>query len=209
MRAIYRDKGKRAVFGDKSRNGLFSNFLKEYKEYFKCSVSPSCPNCLSLYWRNYLNLFEMKKETDCNFELKKKYNGIQIGHAGRPIRNGEMTDQVAIELMEKHPLGKDLFEKCPTDDEIEALKVSDNRPDEELSFEELKKRYPDVSSNNRKNFLKKLDGIALDEFKAMVDNRTPEQLIEFMKNLDAAVEPLKESLRKEAKEYLQEKADIL
>lgn len=53
------------------------------------------------------------KNIDCDYELHKKYNGIQLGTTGRPIRNGEMTNEIARELMEKHPRGVLLFSKYP------------------------------------------------------------------------------------------------
>ena len=47
------------------------------------------------------------------YVLFAKYNGIQLGHAGDPMRNGEMTESQAKELLEKHPHGAKLFSKIP------------------------------------------------------------------------------------------------
>ena len=87
----------------------------------------------------------------CDFVLKAKYNGIQIGANGQPIRNGEMTNEIAIELMEWHPLGKGLFDVCPTDEELSEIKG-----DENISLAELRIKYPDIKSNSKDKFLKKL-----------------------------------------------------
>lgn len=54
-----------------------------------------------------------KAEVQCDYRLKAKYNGIQLGTNGRPIRNGEMNNKIAKELLENHPHGKELFDVMP------------------------------------------------------------------------------------------------
>ena len=152
MRDVYLTHGKRKTYGDKSKGGLFSCFLKEYREEFKRSVTPGCSKCLSQYWRDYTNLFiKMKEAVECKFRLKAKYNGIQIGANGQPIRNGEMTDATALKLLEWHPLHEDLFDICPTEQELNEM-----GSDENLSLADLRLRYPDIKSNSKDGFLKKL-----------------------------------------------------
>lgn len=152
MRDVYLTHGKSKTFGDKSKGGLFSCFLKEYKEHFKRSVIPSCGKCLAGYWRDYTNIFtEMKKEVNCLFRLKAKYNGIQIGANGQPIRNGEMDDETAVKLLEWHPAHEELFDRLPSEEELEAL-----GSDENLSLTRLRDRYPNIKSNSKDGFLKKL-----------------------------------------------------
>lgn len=55
----------------------------------------------------------MKTENKSKYTLKAKYNGIQLGVNGQPIRNGEMTDKQAFELLKKHPRGAELFDVIP------------------------------------------------------------------------------------------------
>ena len=144
--------GRSKTFSDKSKGGLFSLFLKEYRNHFKISVTPGCGKCLSKYWRDYTNLFtEMKTEVECKFRLKAKYNGIQIGANGQPIRNGEMTDETALKLLDWHPLHEELFDTCPTEQEL-----NDMGSDENLSLADLRDRYPDIKSNSKDGFLRKL-----------------------------------------------------
>lgn len=104
---------KGVIFRDKSKGGLLSQFLKEYKKQFGGSINPSCRKCLNKYFTNYLNFINMKNEGKCDYVLKAKYNGIQLGVNGRPVRNGEMNNKTGKELMENHPHGVDLFEKYP------------------------------------------------------------------------------------------------
>ena len=110
------DKG--AIFRDKSRNGLLSNFLKDYKNEFGGSINPGCRKCLNDYYNKFIKKYTMKNDTPlkCDYELHKKYNGIQLGVNGRPIRNGEMTNEIAKELLEKHPRGVLLFSKYPVEE---------------------------------------------------------------------------------------------
>jgi len=158
MRDVYKEHGRSRTFGDKSKGGLFSSFLKEYKNHFGVSVTPGCGTCLSKYWNNYTNLFTMNKiKVDCDFKLKKKYNGIQIGANGQPIRNGEMTNEKALELMEWHPLHEGLFDEVPDVELIADIDIKDDiKPANELSLTELRIRYPEITARSVESFLNKL-----------------------------------------------------
>lgn len=105
--------GKAAIFSDKTKNGLLFQFLKEYKQQFGGSISPGCRKCLEKYYNNYLNSFKMSTEQSHGYKLKLKYNGISLNSRSRPLRNGEMTEKQAIELLEKHPHGAKLFDSIP------------------------------------------------------------------------------------------------
>lgn len=151
MTIKYKEYGKQSVFRDKSKNGLFVNFLKDYAKHFKINPTAGCNKCLNKYWLNYLNLFVMENKVQCDYELRKKYNGIQIGVNGNPIRNGEMTNEIAKELLEKHPRGADLFSKMPEPKEKKETTEEDNIND--LSLKELRQLYPNIKSNSKAKFL--------------------------------------------------------
>ena len=111
MNIKYIKLGYTHVFRNKA---VLSSFLIEYKKYFHTgNLNPSCSSCRSDYWSKYTKLFEMKKTVKCDYELHSKYNGINLGVNGRPIRNGEMTNEIAKELLDKHPRGSLLFSKIP------------------------------------------------------------------------------------------------
>ena len=107
------DKG--SIFRDKSKGGLLSQFLKDYKEKFGGSINPSCGKCLAKYYSDFINEYSNKMENKekHGFELKLKYNGIKSKTNGSPCRNADLTVEQAIDLIENHPHGKDLFEKIP------------------------------------------------------------------------------------------------
>jgi len=56
----------------------------------------------------------MSEDTNkTEFVLKAKYNGIKSKTTGRPCRNADLTDEQAIDLIENHPHGKNLFNFIP------------------------------------------------------------------------------------------------
>lgn len=106
------DKG--TIFRDTSKNGLLVNFLKDYKNKFGGSINPSCMKCLNSYYFKFYNYYVMNENKKTHgFVLKKKYNGIISNITRQPYRNGDLTEEQAIELIEKHPAGESLFEKIP------------------------------------------------------------------------------------------------
>lgn len=106
------DKG--TIFRDNSRGGLLSQFLKDYKIKFGGSINPSCGKCLATYYDNFYKTYTMENiEKTHGYILKLKYNGIKSKVTGRPCRNADLTEEQAIELIEKHPHGKLLFDKIP------------------------------------------------------------------------------------------------
>lgn len=158
MQAIYLEYGRSRTFGDKSKGGLLSSFLKEYRIEFGVSVTPGCNSCLTKYWNNYTNLFIMKAENTCSFKLKQKYNGIWMKGYNKPIRNGDMTNELALQLLQKHPAGEKLFDVIP---EYEALAEIDSKDDleplEELSLKELRNLHPEIKARSTEDFLKQLE----------------------------------------------------
>ena len=107
------DKG--SIFRDKSKNGLLSQFLKDYKAEFGGSINPSCSKCLAKYYDDFINkyLIKMENKEKHGFVLKLKYNNIKSKTTGKPCRNTDLTVEQAVDLLENHPHGKDLFEKIP------------------------------------------------------------------------------------------------
>lgn len=131
--------GKESTFRDRSRGGLFTKFLIQYnKEFGVSKLNPSCPSCRRDYWNKYLKLFEMKKKVQCSYTLHEKYNGISLNFGGRPIRNGEMTNEQAKELLNKHPHGAKLFSVIP--ELIEIKEVVNKEVKEVVKKKKTKKK---------------------------------------------------------------------
>jgi len=120
------DKG--TIFRDKTRDGLLVNFLKDYKQEFGGTIIAGCMKCLESYHYEFTKKYIMEQKKQAHkFELKQKYNGIQLGATGQPRRNGEMTEAQAIELLEQHPAGKDLFEVIPPSYYDVKVKVKESK----------------------------------------------------------------------------------
>lgn len=127
------------IWADKRKGGLLVSFLNDYKRLAHLvTVNASCGNCFKDYYKHYLDLTENKEnmaDVKCDWKLHGKYNGINLNTQGRPIRNGEMTNEQALELYTKHPRGKDLFEIIPNNiEELLTPKKAEKKP--------TKKRVP-------------------------------------------------------------------
>ncbi|WP_462250431.1 hypothetical protein [Ekhidna sp.] len=106
---------------DESGNRLALQFCQDYKDLFGpdahcCHTCPSFENKINKYIQKISTMKEVKNS---GFELKPMYNGIQPKFGAAPVSNGNLTDEKAIELINEHPKGKDLFEKLP--DNIDEL----------------------------------------------------------------------------------------
>lgn len=153
---------KQTIFADKRRGGLFVTFLKEYRDQFKVSVNANCPGCFETYYKNYLNSIKPKEKmstttkSKCDYELHKKYENITMKYGGARIRNRDLTNKLGKEILENHPHGAKLFVRMPE-------KVEAKIEDADLSFTQLKTRYPDIKTNSKKNFLIKIAKLSEEE----------------------------------------------
>jgi len=125
--------GKSAIFRDISKDGLLSKFLKDYKSDFGGTINPSCSKCLNTYWNKYINSLIMSNEKiECDYELHKKYDGIQIEFGGEAVLNATMTNKIAVKLLKTHPRGALLFSKLPKE-EVKEIKVEVVEPTKKVN----------------------------------------------------------------------------
>ena len=116
---------KETIWNDKKKGGLLVTFLTDYKkEYNLKTVSASCSSCFSKYYDNYLNSKpkKMSKKAKCDYELHKKYENITLKYGGERIRNRDLTNTLAKELLDKHPHGAKLFCKMPKTPKKKVIK---------------------------------------------------------------------------------------
>lgn len=107
---------KESIFKDKSKGGLLVRFTIAYNKETSTVLDINCPMCFNQAYKRMELKYKKKMETNvkCDWKLHEKYNGINIGTNGDPIRNGEMTNEVAQALHDWHPNGDILFELMPT-----------------------------------------------------------------------------------------------
>lgn len=103
---------EQTIWNDKKKGGLLVTFLTEYREEYNLkTISASCGKCFLTYYQNYLNSIPMAevKKVKCDYQLHKKYENITLKFGGKRVRNRDLTNEIAIELIEKHPHGEKLF----------------------------------------------------------------------------------------------------
>lgn len=105
---------KEVQFGiDENGNRLISFFAQDYKIVMGNEFCPSC-NDFEIKFKNFINKLEnMKDVKKTGFVLKAMFENITLFGSQQYFNNSNLTDESAIELIEKHPKGKDLFEVLP------------------------------------------------------------------------------------------------
>lgn len=108
---------------DDNGNRLISIFAKDYKTVMGTEFCPSCKD-FEIKFKNFINKLEnMKNSTTKNsgFILKAMFDNITLFGKPKYFNNANLTDEDAIELLESHPKGKELFQAIPED--WESLKT--------------------------------------------------------------------------------------
>lgn len=150
---------KSEILSDTKKGGLLSQFLTDYQKEFFEGTTPGCSKCLEKYYNNFITKYtkmETKKvEKHHGFILKGKYNGIKSRKFG-PCRNIDLTLEQALDLMNNHAHGKELFVAMPyeyQDDsngtdpltlELEIKALKENGKKLTLENEELKVRNKEL-----------------------------------------------------------------
>lgn len=108
---------KATIFNDKRKGGRLVLFAIAYQKETGKRLNINCGKCLTSAYIEMSNKFKTnimaKEAVKCDYELHAKYNGIQLGTNGDPIRNGEMTNAMAKKLLKEHPHGAKLFSVIP------------------------------------------------------------------------------------------------
>ena len=150
---------KESIFRDKSKGGLLVHFTIAYNKETNTVLDINCPLCFNQAYKRMELKYKKKMETNvkCDWKLHEKYNGINIGTNGDPIRNGEMTNDVAKELHDWHPNGDSLFEIMPTHnvtvkqrEEEEKKKIAKDLSDRKKEQAKKKKIAKDLANRKPK-----------------------------------------------------------
>jgi len=139
---------KNTILRDKSRDGLFVNFIRKYEAEFGEKVIVGCGACLAKMYNNFINKYmSTDKKEISGYVLKLKYNGIKSKTTGRPCRNEDLTEKQAIDLIEKHPHGANLFDKIP-DSYYKSIEVVETEQIE--TTKEVKTPQKDIKRTSKK-----------------------------------------------------------
>ena len=146
---------------DENGNRLFSLFVQDHIKVFGIDVCPNC-NDFPIKFQNFINkIKEMENKKPCEFQLKKMYEGIPTSFgSSKYVTNQNISDELAIELLQNHPRGNELFESLPKNvDELVSgngnNSANNSNPatvkifDKDLSVEEVKELFEkaEIKSN--------------------------------------------------------------
>lgn len=116
MNSFWLDKSIEYVIGGKSSDNVryLKTFLADYVKEFGGTPNAGCSKCVKDYLTKYKKkLGSMSKATtNCDYTLKSKYEGLQIGLTGRTVNNRNITNELAEELLCYHTADK-IFSKFP------------------------------------------------------------------------------------------------
>lgn len=116
MNDFWLDKSIEFVIGGKSPDNVryLKMFLADYVKEFEGKPNAGCSKCIKDYLKKYNKKLEnmSKTKTNCDYELKAKYEGLQIGLTGRTVNNRNITNELAQELLCYHDASK-IFSKFP------------------------------------------------------------------------------------------------
>lgn len=115
---------------DENGNRLFSLFAQDYQKVFSSEICPTC-NDFPAKFQNFLNKTIMSN-TESKFKLKKMYDGIPLEFGSNiHVTNANLTDELALQLANKHPRGLELFEVYPEGTVIKKNQDQENQNNQE------------------------------------------------------------------------------
>ncbi|SNA77304.1 hypothetical protein [Flavobacterium psychrophilum] len=100
---------------DSNGSRLISAFASDYRKITGGDICTSC-NGFEEKFKNFINkLKNMKNSENKNsgFVLNPMYDNITLHGSNVYFNNENLTDEMALELIEKHPSGIDLFKSFP------------------------------------------------------------------------------------------------
>lgn len=120
---------------DENGNRLISLFAKDYKFITGNDLCASC-NDFHQVLINFLNQLEkMNKVKNSGFILKAIYENITLHGSQVYYNNANLTDEMALELLTKHPKGEGLFEILPEDwENLVKDKKNDGKSDDTINL---------------------------------------------------------------------------
>lgn len=147
---------------DENGNRLISLFAKDYRSIMHNDICPSCDDFKTKYQNFIKKLETMSKVENKNsgFVLKPMYDNITLHGSNVYFRNGTLTDEQAMELLENHPKGEDLFEMIPQN--LKDFKKSEKGDvvtlfGKDLTVEKAKDLFKQAGIESKANTVKGLE----------------------------------------------------
>lgn len=132
MTDFWLDKSIEFVIGGKTSDNVryLKLFLADYVKEFGGTPNAGCSKCIKDYLKKYNKKLESmsKTKTNCDYELKSKYEGLQIGLTGRTVNNRNITNELAQELLCYHEASK-IFSKFPEGAKAKAAESTGTNAD--------------------------------------------------------------------------------
>ena len=131
------------------------NFAVDFRKVYGEKLNVGCRKCIREAYKRIINDKSNKFKTMGKvFKLKKKYEGVF--YKGKPIRNGDLSNKVANDLLKNHKAGADLFETIGEAEEKEPTKIKD------ATIKVLKATYSDLKATKKKDILIELTEAGID-----------------------------------------------
>lgn len=113
-------------------------FLKDYREVFGGTVNAGCKRCINNYLQKFKSYMKTKKpNSESQYVLKPKYEGLQIGLTGVFVNNKNITDDLAKKLLKVHAPEK-IFAKYPVQERETAAEKKAREAAEKETADKLK-----------------------------------------------------------------------
>lgn len=137
---------------DENGNRLLSLFARDYKIITKSELCSSCNNFTEKFNQFIEKLENMKNIENKNsvFQLNPMYDNIPLDFGSQIyVSNENLTNELALQLLVNHPLGKELFSVLP--ENLDNLKKEDGSKKDNENIDLFGKEF---SINDAKDLFK-------------------------------------------------------
>lgn len=134
----WQDMNFNTIIGGVAPDGVLylKTFLIDYKYDFNVeAVNPSCQKCLREYHNEFIKKYKVMN-TECNYRLRKKREGVVVPFTGIRVNNNNLTDELAEKLLTKWEASY-LFDVYPKEEKKEKQTIV---VPETITFQKKKKK---------------------------------------------------------------------
>lgn len=117
---------------DENGNRLVSSFARDYRIVMGVDLCLSCSS-FGEKFKNFIKKLETMSKNpvkNSGFVIKKMFENITLHGSRKYYNNANLSDDDALELLEKHPKGEGLFDRLP--ENLEEIKAKSIEVNEEI-----------------------------------------------------------------------------